>query len=89
MEIIILMISFFSSCRHHSGLPPAFIVCAEFDPLCDDGWNYAAKLEAAGVPVTFRLYEGMIHGSHWMAGISNQSRALLDEIGREIRSALG
>lgn len=75
--------------RDHSGLPPALIACAEYDPLCDDGRNYGAKLRAAGVPVTFRLYEGMIHGFLWMAGIFDQSRALLDEIGREVRSALG
>ncbi len=73
----------------HSGLPPALIVCAEFDPLCDDGRNYAAKLEAAGVPAKFRLYEGMIHGFLWMSGVFDQSRTLLDEIGREVRSALG
>ena len=28
----------------HSGLPPAFIACAEYDPLCDDGRNYAESL---------------------------------------------
>ena len=72
----------------HSGLPPAFIACAEYDPLCDDGRNYAEKLKAAGVPVKFRLYEGMIHGFLWMSGVFEQSRALLDEIGREVRSAL-
>lgn len=75
--------------EHHSGLPPALIACAEFDPLCDDGRKYAAKLEAAGVPVKFRLYNGMIHGFMWMAGIFDQSRALLDDIGREVRSTLG
>ena len=73
----------------HSRLPPALIVSAEYDPLCDDGRNYAEKLEAAGVPVTFRLYEGMIHGFLWMSGVMDQSRALVDEIGREARSALG
>ena len=73
----------------HSGLPPALIVSAEFDPLCDDGRNYADKLEAAGVPVKFRLYKGMIHGFLWMSGVLDQSRALLDEIGREVRAVLG
>jgi acetyl esterase len=73
----------------HSGLPPALIVSAEFDPLCDDGRNYADKLAAAGVSVKFRLYKGMIHGFLWMSGVLDQSKALLDEIGREVKSALG
>ncbi len=73
----------------HSGLPPALIVSAEFDPLCDDGRNYADKLAAAGVSVKFRLYKGMIHGFLRMAGVLDQSKALLDEIGREVKSALG
>ena len=75
--------------ENHSGLPPAFIACAEFDPLCDDGRNYAEKLRASGVPVKFRLYEGMIHGFLWMSGVLEQSKVLIDEIGREVRSALG
>jgi acetyl esterase len=73
----------------HSGLPPALIVSAEFDPLCDDGRNYADKLAAAGVSVKFRLYKGMIHGFLRMSGVLDQSKALLDEIGREVKSALG
>ena len=73
----------------HSGLPPALIISAECDPLCDDGRNYADKLTTAGVPVKFRLYQGMIHGFLWMPGVFDQSKALLDEIGREVKSALG
>ena len=73
----------------HSGLPPAYIVCAEFDPLCDDGRNYAEKLRASGVPVEFQLYEGMIHAFMWMAGVLDQSKVLIDEIGSKVRSALG
>lgn len=72
----------------HSGLPPALIVSAEFDPLCDDGRSYAAKLDAAGVPVKFSLYDGMIHGFLWMSGVLDQSRALVDEIGHEVRAYL-
>jgi acetyl esterase len=73
----------------HSGLPPALIVSAEFDPLCDDGRNYADKLAAAGVLVKFSLYKGMIHGFLWMSGVLDQSKAVLDEIGREVKAALG
>lgn len=46
----------------HAGLPPAFIAVAENDPLRDDGKDYAAKLQAAGVPVELDPGEGLIHG---------------------------
>jgi len=71
----------------HSGLPPALIIAAEFDPLCDDGRMYADKLRAAGVPVKFHMYDGMIHGFLWMSGVLDQAKVLLDEIGREVKSA--
>ncbi|MEJ1087804.1 alpha/beta hydrolase [Microbacterium sp. Mu-80] len=45
-----------------TGLPPAVVVTAGLDPLCDEGIQYASRLRAAGVPVVERHYPGQFHG---------------------------
>lgn len=43
-------------------LPEAAIIAAEYDPLVDDARNYAERLAAADVAVSFQLIQGMVHG---------------------------
>ena len=63
-----------------SGLPPAHIWSAEFDPLRDDGSRYAERLREAGVPATFSLQEGHIHISSALTAILPAARAWRDEV---------
>jgi acetyl esterase len=63
-----------------SGLAPAFVVTAAFDPLRDEGEAYARALQAAGTPTTLRRFPGFIHGFINAAGVSRTARDALVEI---------
>jgi acetyl esterase/lipase len=58
-----------------TGLPPAFLLGCDFDPLRDEGLRYAARLLDAGVPVELHQYPGTVHGFDVMpARISAEAR---------------
>ncbi len=62
-----------------SGLPAALIQIAEHDVLRDDGWRYALRLEAAGVPAQITEYAGMPHGFVSFCGLTNSAAQALQE----------
>jgi acetyl esterase len=72
-----------------SGLPPALIVAAEYDPLAAEDAAYAERLRRAGVQVTFTCYPGMIHGFYSMPSVLTQSRLAVEQVSTALRAALG
>jgi len=69
------------------GLPPALVITAEFDPLCDDGNAYAARLREDGVPVRLSQQDGLIHGFFQMGAVIDRGRASVDEGSRALKDA--
>ncbi|MEN6520516.1 MAG: alpha/beta hydrolase [Armatimonadota bacterium] len=69
-----------------SGLPPAFVLTGEFDPLRDEGEMYAKRLQESGVPVQMKRYEGMMHGYVIQFRVLDKGREALEDINRALRS---
>ncbi|MGJ5181305.1 alpha/beta hydrolase [Bradyrhizobium oligotrophicum] len=71
-----------------SGLPPAVIHTAEFDPMRDEGNAYASRLTEAGITVAHVCHDGMVHNFHALGAILPQAKTALELIGRQIQSLL-
>jgi len=69
------------------GLPPAIIVSTGFDPIRDDGLDYAARLRAAGVPVELLHYAGQFHGFLNFDSVIGAGRDALLRIGAALSAA--
>lgn len=71
-----------------SGLAPALIVTAGFDPLVDQGELYARKLKVQGTPVVYRCYDALAHAFTGFAGVVPEAEVAACEIAGLLREGL-
>ncbi len=71
-----------------SGVAPALVITAEFDPLRDQGARYAEALKAAGVDVTYSLYEGMVHIFFQLGPLVDAGARAVTEVAKAAKAAL-
>jgi acetyl esterase len=71
-----------------SGLPPAYIATAGFDPLRDEGEAYAKRLQEAGVPTALSRHSDLIHGYVQFLGIGHRFREATAEAAGALRLGL-
>jgi len=72
-----------------SGLPPALVITAGFDPLRDEGLAYADALSAAGNAASYVCFERQIHGFITMGRVLDEAHTAVALCAAELRRALG
>jgi acetyl esterase len=71
-----------------SGLPPALVLTAGFDPLRDEGRQYADALSAAGSPAQYVCFERQIHGFITMGKVIDEANTAVGLCALALRRAL-
>ena len=71
-----------------SGVAPACVAVAGFDPLRDEGIAYARRLHEAGVPTTLRVYWGLVHGFINATAVGRSPVAAAREVAAILRRGL-
>lgn len=71
-----------------TGVAPAYVVTAGFDPLLDEGKAYADKLREAGVPVEYVCEEGLIHAFANMVSIGTAAPRAMRRVAAALQRGL-
>jgi acetyl esterase len=71
------------------GLPPAFVLTAGYDPLRDEGLQYADALSAAGVKAEYLCFERQIHGFITMGRVIDEANTAVALCAAVLKRALG
>jgi acetyl esterase len=69
-------------------MPPTLVITAEYDPLCDEGEQYAQKLNALGVPTTCVRYNGQIHAFLRYGAVLDDGYLAIAQLADAIRRCL-
>jgi acetyl esterase len=72
-----------------SGLAPALVIVAGFDPLRDEGIAYANRLKEAGNPVDLLAFDGMVHGFFSLSGYIDAGKIAIGEVVKSLRTGFG
>ena len=70
------------------GLPPLFISVGTYETMLDDSTRFADKAQKAGVEVTLRVDEKMVHCYPLLAPMFPEATRAMDEISKFIRGQL-
>jgi acetyl esterase len=73
--------------RSLMGLPPAYVITAGYDPLCDEGTAYAQRLKESGVPTVHRHYENLTHAFFTMT-VTRPSNEAIRDAAQAVRAAM-
>jgi acetyl esterase len=74
--------------RDLSGLPPAYVITAEHDPLREEGFDYADRLRSARVPVEHRHFGSQIHAFFTFVNVLEDADKAVADAGCAIRAAV-
>ena len=74
--------------KDFSGLPPAIVITAGFDPLKDDGIRYESLLKNAGVQTIYKDYPTMIHGFFNLGTVTKTTAQAITDCTQFIRGIL-
>lgn len=81
--------AFLGKAKLSADLPPALVVTAGFDPLKDEGRDYAAALNAAGAKAAHVEYAGLIHDFYLMSDVSPAVGEAAKETAAALKAAIG
>ena len=74
--------------KDFTGVAPAIVITAEYDPLLSDGEKYAGLLHRDKVPVLYRQFDGMIHGFFTNLAVTPTAQIAIDFVADELKKLL-